>query len=173
MAIDYRASIPADVTSVADLLQEYMQETYHGDWHGTAHCLARDGFGARFNLSVASGEETLIGFAAWRSTYDLHHCLPGIEVIDMYVRPAERGRGVAACLLARVAAQAAQVGATFMTGGAVETGSARRLYGRSTMTHGGQPYLSGRAFRAFAELAGAVPRRLSEQLPPPEWNLDP
>jgi GNAT superfamily N-acetyltransferase len=150
-----------------------MQETYHGPWHGTQLGLADDGFGARFDLTVAVGEDALIGFAAWRTTYDLHHCLPGIEVIDMYVRPPQRGRGVAACLLARVAAQATQLGATFMTGGGVETGSARRLYARATMAAGGQPYLSGRAFRALAELAGAPPRQLSGQLPPREWNLEP
>jgi GNAT superfamily N-acetyltransferase len=173
MTIEYRAGAPSDVPNVAGLLEEYMQETYHGPWRGTRLRLAGDGFGARFHLTVAAGDSALIGFAAWRTTYDLHHCLPGIEVIDLYVRPPRRGRGVAACLLARVAAEAAQLGATYMTGGGVDTGSARRLYARATMAHGGQPYLSGRAFRAFARLAGAAPRQLSSHMPQREWNLNP
>lgn len=149
-----------------------MQEVYHGAWHGTELRLASDAFGAHFHLTLAVDKNALIGFAAWCPTYDLHHCLPGIEVIDMYVRPAQRGRGVAACLLARVAADATQLGATFMTGGGLDTGSARRLYARATVTYGGQSYLGGRAFRAFAQLAGAPPRQVSAQLPPPEWNLE-
>ena len=150
-----------------------MEETYHGKWHGTEETLRRDGFGLRFDVTVAVDSDAMIGFAAWRPTYDLHYCVAGLEVIDMFVLPPYRGRGIAPCLLARVAADGAGKGATYMTGGAVETGSARRLYRRSTVTHGGQPYLSGKAFRALAELEGASPRQFVAQLPPEEWNFQP
>ncbi len=173
MGIQYRSATPADCALVACLLHDYMHETYSSTWHGSASKLNRDGFGAHFNMTVADVAQEIVGFVAWRSTYDLHHCMPGMEVIDMFVGPGDRGRGIAACLLACVAAQGAGAGATFMTGGAVDRGSARRLYGRSTMSYGGQAYLSGRAFRAFAELAGASPRQLIKSLPPREWNLLP
>ncbi|MGQ0642957.1 MAG: GNAT family N-acetyltransferase [Gemmatimonadaceae bacterium] len=173
MRVEYRPATPTDVDDIVVLLSEYMLETYHSIWHGTAERLKRDGLGLHCNMTVATRDGTCIGFAAWRLTYDLHHCVSGLEVIDMFVRPAFRGRGVGACLLAQVAAYGVNLGATFMTGGAVDTGSARRLSGRATMRHGGQTYLSGRAFRALAAQAGASPRELLERLPPPEWNLQP
>lgn len=173
MRVEYRAATAADVDGIVVLLTDYMLETYHSIWHGTAERLKRDALGLHCQITVATHDGMCIGFAAWRLTYDLHHCLSGLEVIDMFVRPAFRGRGVGACLLAQVAAEGAKLGATFMTGGAVDAGSGRRLYDRGTMSHGGQTYLSGRAFRAFAAQAGASPRELLERLPPPEWNLQP
>jgi GNAT superfamily N-acetyltransferase len=169
--MEYRSATADDVGPVCRLLEAYMRETYHGPWAGTQDRLERDGFGAHFRVTVAVWEGVVVGFAAWRSTYDLHHCMPGLEVIDMYVQPSVRGRGIAACLLARLAADGAKLGARFMTGGAVESGSAARLYGRTTVSHGGQSYLSGRAFRVFAELAGVSPRQLARHLPLREWNL--
>lgn len=173
MRTDYRAAGPQDMTGMGRLMEEYMQETYQDRWHGNEEALKRDGLGVHFNLTLAITGNVLSGFVAWRATYDLHHCLAGLDVIDMFVRPAERGRGIGACLLARVAGEGAGRGATFMTGGAVESGSAGRLYRRVTMTHGGQTYLSGRAFRAFSELAGASPRELLRGLPKQEWNYQP
>lgn len=169
MTTMYRPAVADDLDEVARLLEQYVRETYHGAWHGTADRLARDGLGAHFSLMLAAAG-ALIGVAAWRRTYDLHYCLPGCEVIDMFVLPAYRGRGIGPCLLASTAAHAAEAGATFMTGGAVDTGAAGKLYRRATISHGGQPYLSGRAFRAFAGLAGATPRELLGRMPPQEWN---
>jgi GNAT superfamily N-acetyltransferase len=173
MGIHYRAATSADLGNVAHLLDEYMQETYHGLWHGTVERLRSDAFGSHFSLTLAAAPSALVGFAAWRSTYDLHHCLPGVEVVDMFVRRPDRGRGIAACLLASVAAQSRHAGATFMTGGAVGTGAAAQLYARATVCHGDQSYLSGRAFREFAALAGASARDLVGRLPPLEWNHQP
>ena len=150
-----------------------MRETYRGAWAGTQAALERDGLGEHFRLVVAEADGTLVGFVAWRSTYDLHHCLPGLEVIDMFVEPRHRGRGVAVRMLALTAADGAGAGATFMTGGAVDTPAVRRLYGRAAANHGGQYYLSGRAFRAFAQAAGAPLRELVRRVPPREWNAEP
>lgn len=150
-----------------------MRETYGATWHGTEDKLAHDGFGAHFRMTIAEHEGRIVGFAAWRPTYDLHHCVPGIEVIDMFVEPRQRCRGVGPGLLAEVAASAHSSGARYMTGAAVETGSAARLYRRITVAHGAQSYLSGRAFRAVAGLAGATPREMARRLPPVEWNREP
>lgn len=69
-----------------------MQETFKAPWHGSAESLKRDAFGEHVKLALATQNGAAVGFAAWRPTYDLHHCVPGIEVIDLYVEPAHRGR---------------------------------------------------------------------------------
>ena len=164
---------PNDIAALRRMLEDYMRETYRTAWQGTEDRIARDGFGAHFRVTVAEREGRLVGFAAWRATYDLHHCAPGIEVIDMFVEPGHRCRGIGPGLIAEVAAQALSSGARYMTGAAVDTGSAARLYRRVTITHGAQSYLSGRAFRAVAALAGAPPRDVVRGLPPAEWNREP
>ena len=173
MRTEYRAAGPQDMTAVGRLMEEYMEETYQDRWYGKEEDLTRDGLGVHFNLTLAVTGKALSGFVAWRATYDLHHCLAGLDVIDMFVRPTDRGRGIGACLLAQVAGEGRGRGATFMTGGAVERGSAGRLYRRVTMTHAGQSYLSGRAFRTLSALAGASPRDLLKGLPKQEWNYQP
>jgi GNAT superfamily N-acetyltransferase len=162
-----------DVASLARLLEAYMEETYHGTWAGRPARLEQDGFGRHFEMVVAESDGRLSAFVAWRRTYDLHHCLPGIEVIDMFVEPAVRGRGIAVRMLALAAAEGARAGATFMTGGAVDSSSVRRLYGRAAANHGGQYYLSGRAFRALVQASGVPLRELVRRLPPREWNVEP
>lgn len=101
-----RIATPEDVPSLSELLHDYMRETFGQPWHGSPEAVGRDGFGAEFETIVAeTADGQLIGFAAWFLSYDLHHCLRGGEVIDMFVRREHRGRGVAAALLAAVAAE--------------------------------------------------------------------
>jgi GNAT superfamily N-acetyltransferase len=166
--------IPDEIDQLVALLEAYMRETFSVPWHGTREALERDGFGARFDVVVAAQDGRLVAFAALRPQYDLHHCMPGVEVMDMYVEPALRGRGVAVRMLARVAADAAREGARFLVGQAVEDPAMHRLYRRFTRCFPGQHcYLGGRAFRALADAADRPIRALVSALPRPEWNYEP
>jgi GNAT superfamily N-acetyltransferase len=170
----YRAARcePREVNMLAALLEAYMRETFGSPWKGSAEALARDGFGARFELTVAvldgvDCDGSLIGFAAWYTRYDLHHCLHGVEVMDLYVERAHRGRGVAIRLLARIAADAAKSGACFLAGQAVEDPAMHRLYRRFTQSFSGlHCYLSGRAFNVLTGSTDRPLRALVRSLPP-------
>ena len=61
-----RAATVEDVPRVAELMREYMHELFGSAWHGSAEALARDGFGAAFDLMVAARPDgELVAFAGW------------------------------------------------------------------------------------------------------------
>jgi len=175
MPFQCRLAIAGDVPRLAVLLDDYMQEAFHRPWNGSAEALSRDVFGSGdlvIHLLEAAAE--VVAFAAWRPTYDLHHCAHGVEIIDLYVCPEQRIRGAAVVLVAAVAAAARSRGAQFLKGQSVEIASARRLYERlATCYPGADCFVSGRAFRALADGAGLSARDLARSLPPKAWNLEP
>lgn len=164
-----------DVSLLSVLLDDYMRETYRSAWSGNTDSLARHCFGGDFDLTVAEDAgRQVIAFAAATPSYDLHHCMRGGEVIDLFVCPSHRGRGVAMLLLVEVAGNVRKRGGTYLKGGAVNNPSVRRLYRRCAMClPGGECYISGRAFRRLAELAGRSVREVVSGLPEPAWNNDP
>jgi len=164
-----------DIPQLEKLLDAYMRETYQGIWAGTAERLEQDGFGNEFELVVAenSGGE-VVGFAAWIPTYDLHYCMKGGEVIDMFVCPPERGRGAALLMAIDIASEIQKRGGTFLKGGAVDNAVVRRFYGRMAMCFpDGTSYVSGRAFRHLAGLADKNLREIVGNLPETAWNYEP
>ena len=171
--IAIRPARQEDVPELAVLMVSYMRETYDDAWHGSPEALPRDGFGAEFEMHVATANGELIGVVAWRKTYDLHHCMSGAEVIDMFVRPGSRGRSIGPALVCGVAAEALQRGAKFLRGQAVHDPGVRRLYERVAVTSVTlECTLSGRAFRSLAGLAHASPRTLARSVPDRSWNYE-
>ena len=170
-----RAAKQSDVPALARLLEAYMQETFKVSWRGSAEALRRDGFGREFETHVAvTGDARVIGFAAWTKSYDLHHCLTGGYILDLYVAPASRGRGVAPALVCMVAAEILQRGGTYVKGQAVDNRAVQRLYARFAMCFPGADYvIGGRAFRRLAELAGRSARVAARSLPEKSWNYEP
>jgi GNAT superfamily N-acetyltransferase len=162
-----------DISDLEKLLDAYMRETYDGAWAGTAERLEKDGLGNEFEMMVAetSGEE-IVGFAAWISTYDLHWCLKGGEVIDMFVSPQHRGRGVALLMAIEVASEIQKRGGTYLKGGAVDNPVVKRFYQRIAMCLP-ECYVSGRAFRNLAGLSGKSVREIVRNLPETAWNYEP
>ena len=169
--VQIRPADPKDVPALAALMGSYMRESYDDSWHGSPEAMALDGFGREFEMHVASTGNDLIGFAAWRKAYDLHHCTSGAEMFDMFVVPAVRGRSIAASLVCAVAEEVLQRGGKFLKGQAVEEPSVRRLYERVSVSFVAvECVLAGRALRTMASLAGAPPRQVVRSLPPKSWN---
>jgi GNAT superfamily N-acetyltransferase len=111
---------------------------------------------------------------AWRKSYDLHHCLTGGEILDLYVLPEYRGRGVAPVLVCAVAAEMLRRGGAYVKGQAVEHRVVQRLYARFAMCFpGADCIVGGRAFRRLAELAGRSARVVARSLPEKSWNYEP
>ena len=150
-----RKAMVNDAPAIAGLLVPYMRETYAGDWGGNEIQLARDIAEGQVTMFVAEASEKLIGFAGFVFTYDLHWRMQGADILDLYVAPGNRGHGIALQILAAVGAEVGAGGGVFLKGGAVENATVRKFYTRVTMMAGnGECYLSGRAFRHIAGLAG-------------------
>jgi GNAT superfamily N-acetyltransferase len=164
---------PDDVQILAALLRAYMLETYHDEWRGNVNGLLQDGFGARFRALIATLADQAVGFAAWERSYDLHHCLSGGHILDLYVAHRHRARGIAVQLIARAAGVIHSEGGAFIKGGAVEGGTGSRLYGRFAPAFGNDYILGGKAFRHLAAQSSLPVRKLARSLPKREWNFEP
>lgn len=168
-----REATREDATAVAALLQAYMLESYEQAWQGSIDQVLEDGFGARFRMLVAADARQALGFLAWEKAYDLHHCLHGGQVLDLYVLRRYRARGIAVQLIARAAEAIHREGGAFLKGGALEGGAATRLYGRFAPAFGNDYILGGKAFRHLAAQARLPLRSLARSMPRREWNFEP
>ncbi len=174
MAVNYRPMERTDVSGFRTLQAAYHQELLNFDGGPAEEVIIRDGFGERFRVILAEMVD-IIGFAAWAKHYDLHHGLVVGEVLDMYVAPGYRGCGIAAQLIAETAAAIKTCGGTFVKG-QVLTGEdhTARFYDRiSHQFPGADCYVSGRAFRSLADLAGVDVRTLLKSLLHKDWNKEP
>ena len=163
-----------DIPCLEKLLNVYMQESFQRTWEGTAQRLEQHGFGHEFEMLVAEApDQEVVAFAAWGSSYDLHHCMKGGEVIDLYVCPSHRGQGVAMLLIARIANEIQEHGGTYLRGQALDNPVAQRLYQRCAKCFpGAECYVSGRAFRQLAELSGKSVREIVRHMPETAWNYE-
>ncbi len=174
-AFTVRTFEPGDIPALVELLAAYMQETFGAPWKGTVEALNRDGLGTEFETEVAvSSDGYVIGFASWHKAYDLHHCITGGEIMDMYVTPANRGYGVAPALVYAVSARVFAQGGKYLRGKAVENRMVQRLYERLAVCFpGADCIVGGRAFRRLAELIGQSPKSATRRLPDKSWNYEP
>jgi len=168
-----REANPDDAQAVGALLRAYMLETYQEQWRGSVRGLLQDGFGVRFRALVALLADQAVGLLAWERSYDLHHCLGGGHILDLYVAREHRARGLAVQLLARVAGLVHAEGGAFIKGGAVDSGTGSRLYGRFAPAFGNDYILGGKAFRHLAAHSSLPVRELVRSMPKREWNFEP
>lgn len=175
MAYLIRKANQNDFPTLKELLDAYMRETYQSVWGGNVERLERDVLSHTFEILVAENAAGKVsGFIAWVPTYDLHWCLKGGDVIDFYVSPQYRGRGVGLLLAIEAAKAVERRGGLFLKGGAVDNPVVRRFYGRIAMClEGGESYVSGRAFRHFVGLSGKSVREIIKNLPETAWNFEP
>lgn len=164
-----------DATPLGELLEAYMQETYHGAWGGNIRLLEQHLSHHEVEIVVAeTGSRELVGFVAWIDSYDLHWCLKGGDVIDFFVDPAHRGLGAAILLIVKLAADIQERGGAYFKGGAVDNPVVRQLYRKVAMCLAdGESYVSGRAFRRLAESSGKSLREIIKNLPEAAWNYEP
>lgn len=163
-----------DAETLAALLTAYLRESYPGHIGSSPEQLRRDVLGARARHHVLFAEtrDTAIGFVAWDFVYDMHWATGGAQIADLFVLPSYRGLGVSLALIASAAAEVKADGGGFLRGGAYDRESTRRSYARVAVVRpSGDTYLSARAFRRVAELAGRPIRDIVRGLPPIEWNF--
>jgi GNAT superfamily N-acetyltransferase len=110
-----------------------------------------------------------IGFGGWHKVFDMFWAMYGGEADGLYVRPRQRGRGVAPAIIAAICADIRSEGGCFLRG--TYTAKVGRLYERvavGTVQH--ECHLSATAFHVVADLAGSPPRRLLRGLPEKRLN---
>ncbi len=126
---------------------------------------------ARLLLAERNGH--LVGMGQWTRIYDMFWAAFGAEVGWLYVRPESRGLGIPAALAAEICREVRLEGGELLHGGA-EVDVVSKLYERVALGWPGRTiYVSGEAFHAFADLAGAPPRDIVRRLPDPALNRQP
>lgn len=168
-----RDATAEDAQALVPLLDANVRALGGTRWLGSPERLVADVLaGSAARLAVAARDQRLVAFIAWAPAYDLHHCVRGAEVCDLYVDPGTRGVGLATQLLAHACARVAQGGGVYIRGTA--TRGAVPLYARVAWGWDcREMILGGRAFRTLAALAGASPKTLARGLPDPAWNHEP
>lgn len=98
-----RPATPADAGVIMAFIRELAD--YERLSHAVEADIARDLFGAspRIFCDIAQADGAPIGFALWFYNYSTFKGRHGIYLEDLFVRPAERGRGAGKALLRRLA----------------------------------------------------------------------
>lgn len=174
MSSPIRAVGPEDLVGLAGLLDEYMVETFRKKWSGSVEGLRRDVLpGKEANAIIAIDEGEPVGFSIFRRTYDVHHCLAGGELLDMYVKPEIRGGVFAPLLIHETVSRVAKDGGHFLRGQGVSV-QGDKFYDRLAVTFPGTEFiLGGRAFRELAGLHGRPLREIIRLMPNRDANFEP
>jgi GNAT superfamily N-acetyltransferase len=146
---------PRDAEQVSALFADYMRELFGARNAMTPERLVA-GHGVHFELALAAEGDDIVGFAAWRRTYDLHNDAGGGEVADFFVAPSHRGRGVAVQLVAGVAAGVQRCGGVFLSSLVLQDDPARvKLARRWGVGFAGEhTYLAPAIFERMAAWGG-------------------
>jgi predicted N-acetyltransferase YhbS len=162
--------IPAIESMVADFVKGHPAET---------HPRSREALHAAYfsanpvtHLLVAERDGEIIGMIQWRLIHDMFWGMFGADAEWLYVKPARRGSGIAAALVARVCADASRSGAEFLHGGGGDGPS--KLYERVAIGQDSRDcHVSARAFQVFATLDGLPTREIVRRLPDKKLGLEP
>lgn len=155
-----------DAPFVSALFAAYMAELYGGANAMTPERLVA-GHGRHFELTVAEDGDGIVGFAAWRETYDLHNDVLGGEIADFFVAASHRGRGVAVQLVAGVAGEIKRRGGRFLCSLVLQDDPARVKLARGWGVGfaGEHTYLAEAVFHRMADWGGGGdPRGAMRQL---------
>ena len=113
MPITIRPAAPDDIPEILALIRELAEyEREPGSAVATAEDLMRDGFTEpkRFHCLMAEAGGNIAGFALYFYNYSTWRGHAGIYLEDLFVRPAQRGKGIGKALLSSVAAVAVKEG---------------------------------------------------------------
>lgn len=108
-----RAARPADAPALLGLIRELaVYERLEHLVEATPERLAEQLFGARpaAEALLAEVEGRVVGFALYFHNFSTFLAKPGLYLEDLYVQPAQRGRGIGKALLKHLAALAIERG---------------------------------------------------------------
>jgi len=144
-----------DAPAVSALFDAYMAELFNAPNLMTPDRLVA-ACGRHFELTLADSADRVVGFAAWRETYDLHNDVLGGEIADFFVAPEVRGRGVAVQLVAGVASAIKLRGGVFLCSLVLPDDPARlKLARRWGVGFAGEhTYLAETVFHRMADWGG-------------------
>ncbi len=106
MSLVIRSAIPADAGLVLTFIRELAEyEKLLHEVEAREDDIARDLFGEqpRVFCEIAEWGGEPVGFALWFYTYSTFQGRHGLYLEDLFVRPAQRGRGIGKALLANLA----------------------------------------------------------------------
>ena len=120
MTANIRPALASDAQAIGDLARQFA--TYLRDlgdpteFRMTAEAYLRDGFGAApaFSGLVAEAGGTAIGYLLYHLGYDTDAAARNLHIVDLYVDPSARRRGVGKALMTEAASIAREVGAAEM-----------------------------------------------------------
>lgn len=106
MSLVIRSAMPADAGLVLTFIRELAEyEKLLHEVESREDDIARDLFGEqpRVFCEIAEWGGEPVGFALWFYTYSTFQGRHGLYLEDLFVRPAQRGRGIGKVLLANLA----------------------------------------------------------------------
>jgi len=166
-----RRATPDDIPALAALIDGFAKG------HPAEHLARsidkmRDAFfgnQAIVHVVLAEKNAKMIGFGAWRKTYDMFWSMYGGEGIGLYVAPPYRGLGAAVCIVAAICQEIREQGGQFLQ--ASYDPSLADFYERIGV---GRPeracHVSARAFVTLATAAGSSVREIIRALPDKALN---
>jgi GNAT superfamily N-acetyltransferase len=172
-SIHIRTAGRTDVQVLASLLDEYAVG-HPAERHPRPLARLEEAFFGDQPLGrflLAETRDEVVGFAGWTRIYEVYWAIYGGQPIGLYVKPAFRGTGVAAMLLASVCAGIRAEGGQFLW--AAYDDRLAPLYERVAVGDASRScHLSGAAFRRVADLAGASARDILRGLPDKSLNFE-
>ncbi|MFO1396505.1 MAG: hypothetical protein U1F48_05520 [Burkholderiales bacterium] len=158
-----RAAAATDLPEVEELLRSYMAEALNRRWEGSLSALERDGLGREFHTLLAWRGREAVGVAFWHRVYNVHFCVVGGEICDMFVKRHYRNSGTALMLVAAAARDIKSAGGSFLRGQSDER--LESLYSRcAVVVRGAECYLGGNEFDALAATSDISPRHMLRTL---------
>lgn len=169
-----RRTGPADLAEIAAMVDDFVRG-HPAENHPRPMEALRSAFLGEHpvaRLYVAERGGQIVGMVQWTLIYDMFWGMFGAEAGWLYVKPAFRGSGIIAALVARICADASRAGARFLHGGGGDGPS--RLYERIAIGQVSRDcHLSGLAFQVFARLDGLPVREIVRGLPDKELGRQP
>jgi predicted N-acetyltransferase YhbS len=172
--LSIRTAEPKDIAEIENMVLDFVKGHPAEHHPRSSETLRAAYFGRQpvAHLLVAERGAEIVGMVQWTLIYDMFWGMLGAEAGWLYVKPRCRGSGIAAALVARLCAQAAEAGARFVHGGGGDGPS--KLYERVAIGQASRDcHLSGRAFQVFASLDGLPAREIVRRLPARELGLQP
>jgi ribosomal protein S18 acetylase RimI-like enzyme len=128
-----RAARPGDAEAVVDMCRRLSRHEGQPAPGFEARHFRRDGFGdeAAFFPLIAEAEGRPAGYVLTSPGFDARRARDGVEMMDLYVEPCYRGRGLGIALMREVARQAAAWQGEFMSWAVrADNRTARQFYVR-------------------------------------------